>query len=186
MSDPLSKITDLAGAAANPLSAAKSTLEAARGFVNEGYGLVEDVRAIAEKETKRRELKQDQAAIQGAIDKHRAAKRVAKRAKESAANEYNAKVSLEQSAIEKVLIEKTEREEEHAMIWAMSADEREAYLVEKKKQIEERRQEERRIARERAIRQERWEIFWGVVICLAITIPLIWAGFSWLANNVRN
>ena len=127
MSNPLDKLTEIAGAAANPLSAAESTLKAARGVVKEGHGLVEDVRKIAEAETKRAEKKADQKAIQSAIDKHRAAKRVGKQESERAAKTYNADTQTSHSAAEKILIEKKAQEEEHALIWSMSADEREAY-----------------------------------------------------------
>ena len=181
MSNPLDKLTEIAGAAANPLSAAESTLKAARGVVNQGHGLVEDVRKIAEAEAKRAEKKSDQKAIQSAIDKHRAAKRVGKRESDRAAENYNADTQTVHSAAEKILIEKKAQEEEHALIWSMSADERAAYLEEKRKQIELRRKEERRIELERIRRKElRDGIIGGILALMGACVGMYFI-FDWLS-----
>ena len=181
MSNPIDKLTEIAGAAANPLSAAESTLKAARGVVNQGHGLVEDVRKIAEAEAKRAEKKSDQKAIQSAIDKHRAAKRVGKRESDRAAENYNADTQTSHSAAEKILIEKKAQEEEHALIWSMSADEREAYLAEKRKQIELRRKEERRIELERIRRKElRDGIIGGILALMGACVGMYFI-FDWLS-----
>jgi len=181
VSNSLDKLTEIAGAAANPLSAAESTLKAARGVVKEGHGLVEDVRKIAEAETKRAEKKADQQAIQSAIDKHRAAKRVGKQESERAAKTYNADTQTSHSAAEKILIEKKAQEEEHALIWSMSADEREAYLAEKRKQIELRRKEERRIELERIRRKElRDSIIGGIMAIFGLCVGVYFI-FDWLS-----
>lgn len=181
MSNPIDKLTEIAGAAANPLSAAESTLKAARGVVNQGHGLVEDVRKIAEAEAKRAEKKTDQKAIQSAIDKHRAAKRVGKRESERAAENYNADTQTSHSAAEKILIEKKAQEEEHALIWSMSADEREAYLAEKRKQIELRRKEERRIELERIRRKELRDGIIGGILALIGACVGVYFIFDWLS-----
>jgi len=181
VSNPIDKLTEIAGAAANPLSAAESTLKAARGVVNQGHGLVEDVRKIAEAEAKRAEKKSDQKAIQSAIDKHRAAKRVGKRESDRAAENYNADTQTVHSAAEKILIEKKAQEEEHALIWSMSADEREAYLAEKRKQIELRRKEERRIELERIRRKElRDGIIGGILALMGACVGMYFI-FDWLS-----
>ena len=181
MSNPIDKLTEIAGAAANPLSAAESTLKAARGVVNQGHGLVEDVRKIAEAEAKRAEKKSDQKAIQSAIDKHRAAKRVGKRESDRAAENYNADTQTSHSAAEKILIEKKAQEEEHALIWSMSADERAAYLEEKRKQIELRRKEERRIELERIRRKElRDGIIGGILALMGACVGMYFI-FDWLS-----
>lgn len=181
MSNPIDKLTEIAGAAVNPLSAAESTLKAARGVVNQGHGLVEDVRKIAEAEAKRAEKKANQKAIQSAIDKHRAAKRVGKQESERAAETYNADTQTSHSAAEKILIEKKAQEEEHALIWSMSADEREAYLAEKRKQIELRRKEERRIELERIRRKElRDGIIGGILALMGACVGMYFI-FDWLS-----
>jgi flagellar biosynthesis GTPase FlhF len=181
VSNPIDKLTEIAGAAANPLSAAESTLKAARGVVNQGHGLVEDVRKIAEAEAKRAEKKSDQKAIQSAIDKHRAAKRVGKRESDRAAENYNADTQTVHSAAEKILIEKKAQEEEHALIWSMSADERAAYLQEKRKQIELRRKEERRIELERIRRKElRDGIIGGILALMGACVGMYFI-FDWLS-----
>jgi flagellar biosynthesis GTPase FlhF len=181
VSNPIDKLTEIAGAAANPLSAAESTLKAARGVVNQGHGLVEDVRKIAEAEAKRAEKKSDQKAIQSAIDKHRAAKRVGKRESDRAAENYNADAQTVHSAAEKILIEKKAQEEEHALIWSMSADERAAYLQEKRKQIELRRKEERRIELERIRRKElRDGIIGGILALMGACVGMYFI-FDWLS-----
>jgi len=181
VSNPIDKLTEIAGAAANPLSAAESTLKAARGVVNQGHGLVEDVRKIAEAEAKRAEKKSDQKAIQSAIDKHRAAKRVGKRESDRAAENYNADTQTSHSAAEKILIEKKAQEEEHALIWSMSADERAAYLEEKRKQIELRRKEERRIELERIRRKElRDGIIGGILALMGACVGMYFI-FDWLS-----
>ena len=181
MSNPIDKLTEIAGAAANPLSAAESTLKAARGVVNQGHGLVEDVRKIAEAEAKRAEKKSDQKAIQSAIDKHRAAKRVGKRESDRAAENYNADTQTVHSAAEKILIEKKAQEEEHALIWSMSADERAAYLEEKRKQIELRRKEERRIELERIRRKELRDGIIGGILALMSACVGMYFIFDWLS-----
>jgi len=181
VSNPIDKLTEIAGAAANPLSAAESTLKAARGVVNQGHGLVEDVRKIAEAEAKRAEKKSDQKAIQSAIDKHRAAKRVGKRESDRAAENYNADTQTSHFAAEKILIEKKAQEEEHALIWSMSADERAAYLEEKRKQIELRRKEERRIELERIRRKElRDGIIGGILALMGACVGMYFI-FDWLS-----
>ena len=181
MSNPIDKLTEIAGAAANPLSAAESTLKAARGVVNQGHGLVEDVRKIAEAEAKRAEKKADQKAIQSAVDKHRAAKRVGKQESERAAETYNADTQTSHSVAEKILIEKKAQEEEHALIWSMSADEREAYLAEKRKQIELRRKEERRIELERIRRKELRDGIIGGILALIGACVGVYFIFDWLS-----
>lgn len=178
---PIDKLTELAGAAANPLSAAESTLKAARGVVNQGHGLVEDVRKIAAVEQKRANQRADERAIQQSVDRRRAADRVGKREVNRAAEEYNAAVATTKAATERVLIEQKLAREEHDLIWSMSASEREAYLAEKRRQIELRRKEERRIELERIKRKElRDGIIGAVLSVIAVLFGVYWM-FDWVS-----
>ncbi|UCH49073.1 MAG: hypothetical protein JSU95_04580, partial [Betaproteobacteria bacterium] len=121
----IDKLSEIAGAASNPLNAAESSLKAARGVINEGYGLVEDVRAIAEKEAQRREQKAEQKAPSKVHQK--VVKKVARRDVSEAADKYNAAVASNQALMRQVLIKEKQDAEERAMYNAMTLEQKRAY-----------------------------------------------------------
>lgn len=164
----LDKLTDLANSAANPISAAKTTVESARGLMNETYGLVEDARSIAAKEAARREKKRDSAAIKPSLDKERAVKIVTRRDTNAAITEYNAAQMAVKEAARQALIIQRQKEDEHAFYWSMSQEERQEYDRIRKEQAEKVKQEQLRIIREKRKREERNDTLFAVTLGLSL------------------
>lgn len=168
----MDKLTQMIEGVTNPVSAAKNTIEAARGVVNEGYGFVEDVRAIAEKEAERREKKREAKEVAPSSAELKATQQVAKRQVSVAEMKFDAARAQAFSAIEKSMLEERAREEEHRLIWSMSQSERDAYLSEKRKQVELVREQQRKKAKEEALRKERMELI------LSILLGVVMAAFG--------
>lgn len=180
MSNPIDKISEIAGAAANPLSAAESSLKAARGVVNEGYGLVEDVRAIAEKEAARREKKEEQKAPSKVHQK--VVKKVARRDVSEAADKYNAAVASNQALMRQVLIKEKQEAEERAMYNAMTLEQKRAYDAAKKEQLEAIKAEKIALAKAEYARKQRNETILGVILGAIIIVTGSYGLIIWLAN----
>jgi hypothetical protein len=180
MSNPIDKISEIAGAAANPLSAAESSLKAARGVVNEGYGLVEDVRAIAEKEAARREKKEEQKAPSKVHQK--VVKKVARRDVSEAADKYNAAVASKQSMMRQVLIREKQEAEERAMYNAMTLEQKRAYDAAKKEQLEAIKAEKIALAKAEYARKQRNETILGIVLGAIIIVTGSYGLVIWLAS----
>jgi len=180
MSNPIDKISEIAGAAANPLSAAESSLKAARGVVNEGYGLVEDVRAIAEKEAARREKKEQQKAPSKVHQK--VVKKVARRDVSEAADKYNAAVASNQALMRQVLIKEKQEAEERAMYNAMTLEQKRAYDAAKKEQLEAIKAEKIALAKAEYARKQRNETILGVILGAIIIVTGSYGLIIWLAN----
>jgi hypothetical protein len=180
MSNPIDKISEIAGAAANPLSAAESSLKAARGVVNEGYGLVEDVRAIAEKEAARREKKEEQKAPSKVHQK--VVKKVARRDVSEAADKYNAAVASNQALMRQVLIREKQEAEERAMYNAMTLEQKRAYDAAKKEQLEAIKAEKIALAKAEYARKQRNETILGIVLGAIIIVTGSYGLVIWLAS----
>lgn len=176
----IDKLSEIAGAASNPLNAAESSLKAARGVINEGYGLVEDVRAIAEKEAQRREQKAEQKAPSKVHQK--IVKKVAKRDVSEAADKYNAAVASNQALMRQVLIRQKQEAEERAMYNAMTLEEKKAYDAAKKQQIEDIKLEKLKQARLEYERRQRNETILGVVLGAIILVTGSYGLIIWLAH----
>jgi hypothetical protein len=181
VSEPLDKLTEIAGAAANPLNAAKSSLEAARGVLEQGEGLVNDVRGIAERERERREKREDERAIRPSKTTERASKRVAGREMNRAVADYNAATETAETAAKAAYLRQLAAEEEHHMIWSMGQAEREAYFAQKKAQTAAVVAEKLRIIREEDARQERFEMWVGVITGIAVFLAGLWFLVLWIA-----
>jgi hypothetical protein len=182
----LDKLADIAGAASNPLSAAKATVESARGLVNETYGLVEDVRAIAEKEVARKEQKVRTAVSSDVKARERATKAVTRRDTNNAVTDYNTTTDAIKEATRQTLINIKKKEEEHALYWSMTQDERFEYDRVRKEQNEKIRKEQLRITREKYARQERNELIIGVVIGLVLLVGGLYGMLFWLAYATQD
>ena len=166
----------------NPLNQAEGTLKAARGVLKEGVGLVKDVAQVAGEVKQYREDRQDDRAIAPALMNKRATKRVTKRDVKQATAEYDSDLDSSMSAAKKVLIEKKRAEEEAAMVWSMSKDERDAYYAEKAAQIERIKAEKLRLIREADERKERWELIGALVFGVVATGVVVWAFLLWIAG----
>jgi len=165
----------------NPLNQAEGTLKAARGVLKESVGLVKDVNKVAGELKQYREDRQDDRAIAPALLNKRATKRVTKRDVKQATAEYDSELDSSMSAAKKVLIEKKRAEEEAAMVWAMSKDERDAYYAEKAAQTERIKAEKLRLIREADERKERWELVGALMFGLGATGVVVWAFLLWIA-----
>ena len=174
------EIVKALGAVSNPLSAAKSTVSSARGLVKETYGLVEDVRDIAAKEKAHQEKKADERATQGSKVKVRIAKRVGRREIQDAVQDHNAAVETSMAAAKAALIRQRQAEAEHEMIWSMSQSEREAYLAEKKKQVEQAKAEKLRLIREADERREHNEMIATTVVGILCITGMVWVFLLWM------
>jgi cysteinyl-tRNA synthetase len=161
----------------NPLNQAESTLKAARGVLKEGKGLVKDIAETAEEYRQYKEKKEDQRAIQGNLSNKKATQRIAKRATNAAIADHDAAVTSAQEIAKQVLIQKKAYEEEQAMIWAMSQDERDAYLAAKKDQTERVKAEKLRMIREADEARERLDLIINVLIGIFVFIGLAFGGF---------
>lgn len=182
----LDKIAEAANAVSNPLSAAKTTVESARGLMNETYGLVEDARAIAAKESAIRQKKRDEASMKPTLTKERATKIVTSREVNSAVIDYNTKTSAATAAMKAALIREKQREEEHAMYWSMSQSERAEYDRARKEQTEKIKQEQLRITREKWRKKERNETLLAVVLSVILFAGGIYGILVWLAYATDN
>jgi hypothetical protein len=85
------------------------------------------------------------------------------------------------AAAKKILIEKKRADEESAMVWAMSKEERDAYFEEKAAQIERIKAEKLRLIREEDARRERNELIFAVVFGVVATGVVIWGFLVWIA-----
>ena len=166
----------------NPLNQAEGTLKAARGVLKEGVGLVKDVAQVAGEVKQYRENRQDEKAIAPSLLNKRATKRIAKRTTKQAEADYDSELDSSMSAAKKVLIEKKRAEEEAAMVWAMSKDERDAYYAEKAAQIERIKAEKLRLIREADERQERLELIGALVFGVVTTGVVVWGFLLWIAS----
>ena len=166
----------------NPLNQAEGAIKAARGVLNESVGLVKDVNKVAGELKQYREDRQDDRAIAPALMNKRATKRVTKRDVKQATAEYDSDLDSSMSAAKKVLIERKRAEEENALVWAMSKEERDAYFEEKAAQIERIKAEKLRLIREENARRERNELIFAVVFGVVATGVVIWAFLLWIAG----
>jgi hypothetical protein len=165
----------------NPLSQAEGTIKAARGVLNESVGLVKDVHKVAGELKEYRENRQDERAIAPALLNKRATKRVIKRGTKQAEADYDSNLDSSMSAAKKVLIERKRAEEENALVWSMSKEERDAYFEEKAAQIERIKAEKLRLIREEDARQERNELIFAVIFGVVATGVVIWGFLAWIA-----
>jgi hypothetical protein len=165
----------------NPLNQAEGALKAARGVLNEGVGLVKDVNKVAGELKEYRENRQDEKAIAPALMNKRATKRVTKRDVKQATAEYDSELDSSMSAAKKVLIERKRAEEENALVWSMSKEERDAYFEEKAAQTERIKAEKLRLIREEDARRERNEMIFAVVFGVVATGAVIWGFLVWIA-----
>jgi hypothetical protein len=165
----------------NPLSQAEGTIKAARGVLNESVGLVKDVHKVAGELKEYRENRQDERAIAPSLRNQRATKRVTKRDVKQATAEYDSELDSSMSAAKKVLIERKRAEEENALVWSMSKEERDAYFEEKAAQTERIKAEKLRLIREEDARQERNEMIFAVVFGVVATGVVIWGFLVWIA-----
>jgi len=165
----------------NPLSQAEGTIKAARGVLNEGVGLVKDVHKVAGELKEYRENRQDEKAIAPSLRNQRATKRVTKRDVKQATAEYDSDLDSSMSAAKKVLIERKRAEEENALVWSMSKEERDAYFEEKAAQTERIKAEKLRLIREEDARQERNELIGALVFGVIATGVVIWGFLAWIA-----
>jgi hypothetical protein len=180
----IDKLSEIAGAASNPLNAAESSLKAARGVINEGYGLVEDVRAIAEKEAQRREQKAEQKAPSKVHQK--VVKKIARRDVSEAADKYNASVASNQALMRQVLIKEKQEEEERAMYNAMTLEQKRAYDAAKKEQLEAIKAEKIALAKAEYARKQRNETILGVILGTIIIVTGSYGLIIWLANATNH
>jgi len=165
----------------NPLNQAEGALKAARGVLNEGVGLVKDVAQVAGEVQQYRENRQDEKAIAPSLLNRRATKRVIKRGTKQVEADYDSDLDSSMAAAKKVLIEKKRAEDEAAMVWSMSKEERDAYYAEKAAQIERIKAEKLRLIREEDARQERNELIFAVVFGVVATGVVIWGFLAWIA-----
>jgi len=165
----------------NPLNQAEGALKAARGVLSEGVGLVKDVNKVAGELKQYREDRQDDRAIAPALLNKRAVKRVIKRGTKQAEADYDSDLDSSMSAAKKMLMEKKRADEESAMVWAMSKEERDAYFVEKAAQTERIKKEKLRLIREEDARRERNELIFAVIFGVVATGVVVWAFLAWMA-----
>jgi hypothetical protein len=111
----------------------------------------------------------------------RATQRITKRTTKQAEADYDASLDSSMSAAKKVLIERKRAEEEAAMVWAMSKEERDAYYEEKAAQTERIKAEKLRLIREADERKERWELVGALLFGLGATGVVVWAFLLWIA-----
>ena len=166
----------------NPLNQAEGAIKAARGVLNESVGLVKDVNKVAGELKQYREDRQDDRAIAPALMNKRATKRVTKRDVKQATAEYDSDLDSSMSAAKKVLIERKRAEEENALVWSMSKEERDAYFEEKAAQIERIKAEKLRLIREEDARRERNELIFALVFGVVATGVVVWAFLLWIAG----
>jgi hypothetical protein len=161
----------------NPLNQAEGTLKAARGVLKEGKGLVKDIAQTVDEYKEYKEKKADKQAIQSNLTNKKATTRIAKRGTDAAIADHDAAITSAQELAKQVLIAKKAQEEESAMIWAMTADEREAYLAAKKEQTERVRAEKLRMIREADEARARFDLILNVIIGIILFVCLAFGGF---------
>jgi hypothetical protein len=165
----------------NPLSQAEGTIKAARGVLNESVGLVKDVHKVAGELKEYRENRQDERVIAPALLNKRAVKRVVRRGTKQAEAQYDSDLDSSMAAAKKILIEKKRADEESAMVWAMSKEERDAYFEEKAAQTERIKAEKLRLIREEDARRERNELIGALVFGVIATGVIVWGFLAWIA-----
>jgi len=165
----------------NPLNQAEGTLKAARGVLKEGVGLVKDVAQVAGEVKQYRENRQDEKAIAPSLINKRATQRITKRTTKQAEADYDSNLDSSMSAAKKVLIERKRAEEENALVWSMSKEERDAYFEEKAAQTERIKAEKLRLIREADARQERNELIGALVFGVVATTGVVWLFLLWIA-----
>jgi len=165
----------------NPLNQAEGTLKAARGVLKEGVGLVKDVAQVAGEVQQYRENRQDEKAIAPSLVNKRATQRITKRTTKQAEADYDSALDSSMSAAKKVLIERKRAEEENALVWSMSKEERDAYFEEKAAQTERIKAEKLRLIREADERKERWELIGALMFGLGATGVVVWGFLLWIA-----
>jgi len=165
----------------NPLSQAEGTIKAARGVLNESVGLVKDVAQVAGEIKQYRENRQDEKAIAPSLVNKRATQRITKRTTKQAEADYDSALDSSMSAAKKVLIERKRAEEENALVWSMSKEERDAYFEEKAAQTERIKAEKLRLIREEDARQARNELIFAVIFGVVATGVVVWAFLAWMA-----
>jgi len=165
----------------NPLNQAEGTIKAARGVLKESVGLVKDVAQVAGEVKQYRENKADERAIAPSLLNKRATQRITKRTTKQAEADYDSALDSSMSAAKKVLIERKRAEEENALVWSMSKEERDAYFEEKAAQTERIKAEKLRLIREADERKERWELVGALMFGLGATGVVVWAFLLWIA-----
>ena len=165
----------------NPLNQAESSLKAARGVLKEGKGLIKDIAETAHEYKQYKEKQADERAIQGNLSNKRATNRIAKRNTNAAIADHDAQVTSTTELAKQVLLAKKAQEEESALIWSMTQDERDAYLAAKKAQTEQVVAEKLRIQREADEARERAELFVNVTLGILILGGTIFAFIECLA-----
>ena len=168
----------------NPLNQAEGTLKAARGVLKEGKGLVKDIAQTAEEYKQYKEKKADKKAIQANLTNKKATNRIAKRQTNAAIADHDAAVTASNELAKQVLLKKKAYEEEQAMIWAMSQDEREAYLAAKKAQTEQIVAEKVRMKREADEAQARFDLIMNLLIGIVLVAGLIFGGIIALSETL--
>jgi len=161
----------------NPLNQAEGTLKAARGVLKEGKGLIKDIAETAEEYKQYQEKKADKKAIQVNLTNKKATTRIAKRATNAAIADHDAAVTSAQELAKQVLIKKKAQEEEAAMIWSMTLEEREAYLEAKRLQTEKVKAEKLRMIREADAAQARFDLMVNILIGIFVFFGLAFGGF---------
>ena len=165
----------------NPLNQAEGAIKAARGVLNESVGLVKDVAQVAGEIKQYREDRQDEKAIAPSLVNKRATQRITKRTTKQAEADYDSSLDSSMSAAKKVLIERKRAEEENALVWSMSKEERDAYFEEKAAQTERIKKEKLRLIREEDARQERNQLIFAVVFGVVATGVVVWLFLLWMA-----
>jgi len=161
----------------NPLNQAESTLKAARGVLKEGKGLVKDIAETAEEYKQYKENKADKRAIRANLTNKKATERISKRNTNAAVADHDAAVTSSQELAKQILIKKKAQEEEAAMIWAMSQDEREAYLEAKRLQTEKIKAEKLRMIKEADEAQAAFNLIINIVIGIVLFVFLAFGCF---------
>ena len=161
----------------NPLNQAEGTLKAARGVLKEGKGLIKDVAQTAEEYKQYKEKKADKKAIKANLDNKKATSRIAKRATNAAIADHDAAVTSSNELAKQILLKKKAYEEEQAMIWAMSQEERDAYLAAKKEQTEKVVAEKLRIQREADEAKALFDLILNIFIGIVLFVGLAVGGF---------
>jgi hypothetical protein len=168
----------------NPLNQAEGTLKAARGVLKEGKGLVKDIAETAEEYKQYKEKKADKKAIQANLNNKKATTRIAKRATNAAIADHDAAVTSSNELAKQVLLKKKAYEEEQAMIWSMSQDEREAYLEAKKEQTEKVKAEKLRMQREADEAKARFDLIMNLFIGIVLVAGLLFGGIVVLSETL--
>jgi hypothetical protein len=106
---------------------------------------------------------------------------VVRRGTKQAEAQYDSDLDSSMAAAKKMLMEKKRADEESAMVWAMSKEERDAYFEEKAAQTERIKAEKLRLIREEDARRERNELIGAIVFGVVATGVVIWGFLAWIA-----